>query len=517
MARPNFAFPAGVRTAYLRLCCLLFLGIFLVGVLIAAVLPPFQVPDENTHWSVGFYRVERVFSALSGGRPKCSPAYGLPQAFDLDQVAFKPGQKISPGPIERVKKLKRICAEPSLWYGGVVTHPGILLARLLVTEENRRPLSSLKVFFLSRIFHGFMLLGVLGRLLYLGFCSRTVPVGLLTLFAFCLSPLVLQESFSVSADLVGIVAAAAIVSAMIFWRRFGHFDWLVLVFFAFSASRTKPVYFSLILCAFLIAWLGDFILQRSCAAGDCDKAPATARARCYSAAAVVFSLGGVMTALWTDHTLPLTEQIGRRVNPYEQLLFALDNPLEVLGALYAELPSFFNLPVFVSPLGWLDLPLSGPAVSAWCNILLCAFSIDGILIIGEIWRGSAMTGPTRYAGLKWPIVPLALLSFSGFYVCAALVPLAMFLMWTHVGAAAVHGVQARHFLPMVIVLLGSLSVCAGAAVAGRNGRTGLAEKEEEFPASAFVRVGAAVLSAVFIVQTAFLTTHLYFDLVSRYW
>ena len=134
------------------------------------------------------------------------------------------------------------------------------------------------------------------------------------------------------------------------------------------------------------------------------------------------------------------------VNPVEQLKYVVEYPLKFIETLFRTyifggfhnptiLPNFY----WISMYGFFSLfayQLPIPFISLGYIILLIAF---------------LYTGSERQK-MK-PVIKLSIIQTVEFVLAAIAVALALYLVWTPVGATTVDGIQGRYFIPLIPLLI----------------------------------------------------------------
>jgi hypothetical protein len=456
-------------------------------------VPPFQVPDESGHWMGGYARTHTKVSP-SDQSQHCSYANALPNLFEVGRIAFYPDQKIRASQYEGVEKIKEECSSYRLNYGYVGTYPGILGARLLVSGEDKDPRATFKVFIISRLLQGALLLLLVIRLWRLSQKSGVPIPGLVTTLALMISPVVLQQSFSVSSDLITYALSLSLVTFLFFLRQARWFDWLLLGYLCVSVGLTKPP-----LYAYIPFFLGaGFLLGR----GDEDRPGGHLRQVSWIYIILLASLAGAIWMVLQDRSLP--EQLSsRNINVGRQLHYIVSNPQQSLSVLLAATDRFLNLDTMLWPLGWLDTAISRGVRVTWRDIYWSAVVVDVVL-------AAVMLAGSFGRKLQWREVVTRALSGAvllvALYVTSILVVLTLYLSWTDVGGTSVEGLQARYFMPMIL----AIPLVVGLIL------TPSAVRETETATESKV-LGSCAGIALFGALSALMFVPLYLMLIKRWW
>ena len=237
-----------------RLVPLLFLMFVAMGVATALVLPPFQVPDETTHWAVANVRADPW---LGDDPQRCTGVVSVFDHFGLDDVRFNPEVKTPRGRFETLDAVTKSC-EQREWvpYGSAFTYPGVLIARALSLGEDDSVSELMRVFYAGRLLHGLLVALLLWRLLAVSLRRKKgLTPGVLTIAAFCLAPLFMHQAFAISSDPICYAWALCLAHWLLHWK---HRTWVDLALYAaigFIVAGTKPVFLPLAPAALVLGWV----------------------------------------------------------------------------------------------------------------------------------------------------------------------------------------------------------------------------------------------------------------------
>jgi hypothetical protein len=481
----------------------LVLLIFAGGVLVAFTLPPFQVPDEPVHWGVTIQRTEKLGALIGLTHSDCSVTYALSNHFDTSRIAFDKSARMYHGKFQNLRSLQALCDAPHVSYGGVLTYPGLLLARLVVPNEHKRADRAISLFYLGRLLQGLLFVSTLIWFVLLPMRSGEYRGAAFITLAGCLSPLLLQQAFGISADGVTLMLAVMLAGLLLYWDKLSRFEFGLIALLACVTGFTKPPLFPLVPLAIFGAVVQHF--NRSQFSWQEFKGQHRWRIT-LSLIVVLSSFVATLYSSLQDHSVPAHQIMGRNLDARAQLEFMTTAPAVALTALHEGLVTRLNFEALANNLGWLSLPLSRATNLAFQQVLVFAFEFELLLLIAA-WllrhREGAHTLPQRFL--------TALVLTAGLYVVAILTPLVMYLTWTEVGASAVQGLQGRYFFPALLVLPAMVA-------AGVGPRQGIS----------FVQVGAgraryffwalALLALPFLIFPALLLLpQLYQDIMGRYW
>ena len=392
----------------------------LFGIAFAAVTPPFQVPDEPSH----FLRAYLV----SEGRLDLFPEPGrigtdLPASLQrigggpLAGLPFHPERTIAPAAIlaglraPLAPELREPAFFPStLQYTFVPYVPqaaGIAAGRLLGAP-------ALGLLYLARLFN------LLFAILAIALAIHRLPAFRWLAALVALTPMSLSLLASASADVTTLAAAFTLVSvtARLAWgiEEARRSDLLLLVASSAVLCASKPPYMPLMLLAFVIP-AARFPRGR--------KAVFLAAHLALSLLLAAWTLTGARTVGSMNHDPAIDS--GRQIHG------ALAHPLRffrVVAVDYAvHAPRYLGQ--LIGKLGWLDTRLPAPLLVAYLAVLAALLFLDA--------------GP-RIEVRPWQR------GVAGAAVLAAmvLVSASQYAVWTPVGADFIEGLQGRYFLPLAL-------------------------------------------------------------------
>jgi uncharacterized membrane protein len=432
--------PAGLQHSFLLRPRTLAALTFLLGLTYLALTPPFQVPDEHTH----FLRSFQVSQGTILGVKQDNQAGGfLPKTFLQDLAFFphlagKPQIQTSYGewrqnlresrPLTALHLSEQAFAHfpNTVRYSPVPYLPqalGINLAKGLA-------LNTLETLYLSR----FLTLVASVVLLTAAFwlCAFSIRLRL-ALFLLATMPMSMFLLASISADAptisLALVTAALCIRLTQQWSD-RLFIWLLVC--AVLLSLCKPCYLLIPLAGLPAVWQAP--VRRHCKVG---------------AAAALVAVAVLPALAWTALTTSLFVSLlpNHLDNPHLQLHYVLEQPVTVMLTFISCLKKDFQgiWLSFIGVLGWLDTFLPQP-VYKFYPLLLALTAVTGI---SSQEQGRRSTwGAAGFAA-------------SLFLASSGLLLLASYLTWTPVQAPYVDGIQGRYFLPLVpLVLLWLPPICA---------------------------------------------------------
>ena len=387
----------------------------LCGLAFAAFTPPFQVPDEPSHFYRAYAVSEGVLSArrgedgLGGVLPASLQELGTGLRGDLP---FHPERKIA---TERILRALRVPLEEERRQftdyrtAAYVTPVSYLPQALGIAVARWLGAPALGLLYAARL--GNLLAGT--ALIALGLRRLPSYPWLMTMLA--LTPMALFLRASASADSLNIAVAFLLAgtAARLAWGEEGQGGWRdVVILTACSAALclSKPVYVPL---AFLVLLIpggrrGPVLLLHG------------------AVTAAAFAL-----ALWTASAVDISIRPDAPVDPDRQVQDALADPLRVAQIVAEDYlhQGLRYAAQIVGQLGWLDANLPKPLLLGYGAVLALLALVD-----------------TRRAVevRSWQRILLGLVALA----TLALVSLSQYALWTPYGADSIEGIQGRYFIPL---------------------------------------------------------------------
>lgn len=469
-----------------------------LGLLMTVLIPPFQVPDEAVHWTAAYSR-SLAYSGGDAEQNKCSLANGLVGVFEPGRIAFHPHEKVHGRQFRAVAKMQPVCSEDTLNYGIVSTYPGVLAARAITTGEGEFPNKAFQVFLLGRFLQGALLVLLAWRVLTVSFQSGRLLPGTLVMTAGMVAPLFVQQSFSMSADVVTFALSLSLIFFLFHMPRARWFDWAMLVALSVTVGATKPPLFPAI-PAFLYVGLARARAELG------ERRWITSLTWSYARVVHLCVIAALVAALWISSQQPVSASSqpgGGGDNVQRQIEYILQNRSVAINMLMDSAWSkFTSWEPFVGTLGWLDAPMSGWTQKRYQHLLFLAFFVDVMwaLLSVLVCRDRALV----LKNLVWKL-PINFALVLCLFLVGLCTTLILYLTWTPVGAGSVAGLQARYFLPMLLpfpLLVGDLFSVGKSEVPSHGG------------ASRLGTVGGVV---TFGVMALLLLFPLYLDLILRWW
>jgi len=413
------------------------------------VMPPFQVQDEATHWKVALNRVD-AFRGPSTGAPSVGRC--LPEHFRWREVAFllKHVPRSAYSDLDQVSTSD--CQDSWAPYGTVLTYPGVILATLVskLTGLRETGWRALIVFLLSRLFQGLLITTVLFRLAFHSSRQhRHLTPGLLTILAFCLTPLFVKQSFGVSSDSVCFAFSLCVIGLIYFGEYLTRFDHLLFAFCGIAAATTKPMVlclyaFGIVLCA---PSYGAALSRRNF--------------RFHLISFTVLTLLGLTFSVWDlsylyYDTIPEGYKllgVPEGVSTSGQAAWMLRNKVEAISTIVAGFNyMLLNQVNGAMSFGYPKLYDQPSTYTLWCWWLL--FSLASLLDI-VLCLLKRRDSPL-HSHVKAFLTPLILIAAGVSFGLAT--SLAQYLRTTVIGSSEVRDLQIRYLFPGSIFLLASIQL-----------------------------------------------------------
>ncbi len=288
---------------------------------------------------------------------------------------------------------------------------GLFLGRIL-------NLNVLLTIYLARMFN-FIFFIISGY-----FLIKKIEIGKLLLLTYLLSPMMLQQMTSLSADCVVNITCLTLIVTILNYkfnkRSIRNKEIILLLALITIISLAKYVYLPLILLLFLLDkkelknnsnWkkllLGIGII-------------------------IILTLGWMYITKYDVHT---EYYLANNVNSKEQLISILKNPFDYINVLYntTRIKTESYIFTFVGRnLGWLNIIGNNIFIVLYIYLL-----ISSIFVEKQKFELSK----------KDKVITLGTL-----FICYNLVLLGMYLIWTGLHGSVIEGVQGRYFIPFLILL-----------------------------------------------------------------
>lgn len=405
-----------------------------VALLLAFAMPPFQVPDEINHWATAVVRTEKALGQVKGQEEVCSTSLAFSKVVNAEPIRFQFEQKVTTGGIQKMREAQPRCEKDVIQYGSVLTYFPVAVWSLFVSERNVNGESSVALFYLSRLGFGLLIAGLLFRLLAIsGVELHERKLATLSIFAFALSPLFVQQSIGISADGVVNAFALSLAILMIAGHRLRRGDWIAAFALGVIAATSKPVIAPLGVLVPILFYSQKERRNRK------DLQWAIALAVAVAGVSVLYFFKQFGFSKIDDPYQALSG-----VSSRDQLQFVLAHPGVAIRALGTQVLRVLSIDEWVGPLGWLDTGVHKLSFAIWKTLFLAALAID---FGGSLLRIRPAFFRSREA---WVLALGSLAILSSLFATV----LALYLGFTPVGSGVVGGVQIRYFFPQIIVFLG---------------------------------------------------------------
>lgn len=390
---------------------------FIWGLVMVFMVPPFQVPDEESHFR----------KALAVGNAQLVCDDGM---LEIPEEAVYFSETINPNAIifhenvtfdvELVRdyeyddggKDKPVEVESPLCAISPISHlvPAVPAAAGALTGANQ-----LLIFYLMRIAN--LTVGVL----LISLSISLLPYGKRIAFLLGLLPMTIFLLASVNYDALFIpilfVFIASVLHLMEREKAIGLKEILILIFLTIVISTTKLAFVPMILISLILrpklfkgGWKGFLLFGLVLLLSNC-------------AAIILFqNLGGALTSPeWTDPSVQIQDIVS---DPLGYLVIFARTVLRN-GVWYAR--------SMIGTLGWLDYRLT--------TLTYVLMSVAGFLF--------GMVEGKKVKMLQWQKVALILLSLA----TVVIIMTGMYIFSTHPGVEMIEGVQGRYFIPIAFAVL----------------------------------------------------------------
>ena len=408
----------------------------IAGICFSLLFPIFRTPDEEFH-----YKAALTSYATIAQHKDTYCGLGM----DLGRLTLQPDGTIG-AKAWAVEGLQQVCGR-HITYGWVLNYPSVLIASALTDDHDSSRLAVLLRFYLSRILNGMFVALVMLRLVQLIHRHGLRP-GAFLLLGFCLAPLLLQQSWSVNADVPVNLLALELAILAIYIDCCDKWDAVLFAVVGAVACSSKPIITPLIPGILMAAY--GFHDPESSLSWSYLRRLLTKKFVMIGLAAMVF---GVVTSFLQIGA----EKSKGQSHIQEQLTFALEHPSIVWAMVNNQLKAFFahGIHFFSGSLGYFKVQTPPYILMAYPRLLAFFLTVEATLGISLLtkkvqrlrkielnWQKSA------YLGLS------SLFTVITLYVSAAIPVFVMYLVWTKPGALDIEGVQARYFYPVVLSAIG---------------------------------------------------------------
>jgi len=423
--------------------------IMTAGLLMAGLVPPFQVPDEPAH----FFRVV----ALSGGTLRTTvhlgetgvwlPGWSISMAGSL--LADLPGNPQNKTSLDRIRSTApRDFSETRPIFVSVGSpDPSVSDRRLQFTAASYTPVPYIVpmiAFSLGRhlgagplaTFYAGRVANLLLSSALIWLALRLIPYGRWTIALIALTPMSLHLLASYSADSLTISSSLLMVAATLRWLHDREP----------SAARTM-----------IIATLLVCLCKPNCAFVLLPYVALFQRRQTSSRGVLAIHAFTMVTALTVTVLCALDGAPARAARDFSssaQINHILESPIEFVGTFMRtlELLVVQYEVEFIGTLGWLDLRLPIALTIIWYVLLV---------VMSATYADSTKMSATRKLETGAPAHRIPVNERMGLLILSLATAGATFIIayvaWTPVGAGIIGGVQGRYFLPAAPLFLLALS------------------------------------------------------------
>lgn len=413
------------------------------GIVLLAIVPPFQVPDEFAHYDRA-YQVSQ-FTFMSSKKGDLSGGV-LPSVLRRDQTKFQTlpfsaETKISYSRFLDLRSESPVLSPENLtagefyYFPNSVMYPPVpyLFSASGIAFARFFSMTVLDSFYMARLFD---LLAVITMIWGAMLLLRCMPELQLMVFLIAGMPMAMFELMSVSADSItigfAILTFAFVANLSLKWNYRIYAGFVICCVLLGLCKQT----YALLPCAGFIFWEnipGSFFRK----AGH---------------VALVMACALVPMTLWSIsvQSVYVTPLKGAHIDPPAQLHYFMSH-WEVLIPYF--LKSLFYENIFshgvemYGCLGWLDTPLPGRNAAAYFGLCLASVLV--------VYRGKDLSPDLKIGkGCHLRLTSAGrsfLISFVFILVLA--VALSLYLSWNAVGADSLQGIQGRYFIPLLPFLL----------------------------------------------------------------
>lgn len=421
------------------------IGYFVIALIsaiaMAALLPPFQMPDEHQHFFRAFQIAEARTIISSGGALGAELPDSLGEMVDrllgARELHAKRWISIPALPLrETLAELSRPL-DPQrrnfVDFTGAAVYPPYVYAPQAGAVWIARACGAgpLAMFYAARLGNALVAAGLMA------FAISLFPFRRPVLAAFGLMPMVLALFGSVSPDAILIAGATLLASVMLRWsvsKQYGVSQYLWIALLGGAICAFKPVYGPMLLLGFPTR-LNIHGVGRAALA--------------YAGLVLVAILS---TAAWVGWLAPHTSMTAPNTDPSGQVAYLMAHPFR-----------WFDVMINTAFIQGADLGMGFVAFFGWLTVKLPLFGyglafIDLVAVATLLRKDPA--APRMEAA--W-----ALALFAGVYVLTAT---ALYVGWTQVGFGYARGIQGRYLLPGLGLLATAASITPHSAQANSRGR-----------------------------------------------
>ncbi|MBS6373903.1 MAG: DUF2142 domain-containing protein [Erysipelotrichaceae bacterium] len=276
---------------------------------------------------------------------------------------------------------------------------------------------------------GYLIARLMNALLFIGVGYHSIkkaPFAKLPLMIYLLSPMMIQQCTSVSADCVVIITCLYAISYMMYlYAKETDIDWkdifilsATFVIIVLTKYNYLPIYGLL-----LLSWnkLKKLNWEK-----------------------IVFIIGIVLTTIFIAYVFKvvLTEPaiaskpVDTAISFSKQLKNIISNPIQFLGVIFNTIRHYwqFYFDTFIgATLSWLNLYVNRIALFGYITLLILSLFVN------------REETKLRKKDKGWMLFLVGLMILALFII--------FYLTWTNVGAGIIEGIQGRYFIPFFLILI----------------------------------------------------------------
>jgi uncharacterized membrane protein len=404
---------------------------FIFGVFFLLANPPFQAPDEESH----FYRAYQVSQGHFIGEKRLHDSGGvLPQGVidiaslykTLDQHSSLINFKTAPQNFVLSYSItinqksnaftdfrNTVIYAPFLYFPQAI---GITVGKVITPHV-------LWFIYLARFFNLFF------SIVLIYFAIKIIPILKWEVFLLGLMPMTLFELSSLSADGLTISLSIFTITLFLYYslvkKSIKYVDLLVILAVSILLCLAKQAYLPLVFLYFIIphqkigSWVKYFFIFF-----------------------IIFVLILLSLGCWgmMIKDIFMTSAPVQGINPYKQIAFIYSHPCAfVIALVRTYFNNLFFTNSFIGCLSWLDLKLPNFLIESYLSLL----------ILNPLFSEAKETGLSAKQRVWFIFL---------FVSNAFLISLLLYLTWNSVGATLIDGIQGRYFIPIALLLFSSLQI-----------------------------------------------------------
>ncbi len=280
--------------------------------------------------------------------------------------------------------------------------------------------------FLIAIYIGRILNSIL-YLLFGYFIIKKIPFGKLLFLVYLLNPMFLHQSASISADVILNTASLLFISYVLFlkksYEKLNIRNIIILLILLFLVGITKYLYIILVLLLLILI-------------------PNWKKSEKKEKLILIFGIIAILILILLEliHNMSYISINGSIIDGYNidtigQIKYLLNNPLSFIHTFFSTIKTYlyYFMTDFVGRrMGWWEI---------YTNMYLIILYY--ILLIHTIFFEKVKTGLKRIDKILLFILP---------FIIYTIISLSFYLLWTPVGGIEIFGIQARYFIPFIILL-----------------------------------------------------------------